>query len=93
MTGITRLPWRRTWDDKNNDFVAYPDGEDHAARYARIYESHSTNDPNYLWRWFVSVDGVHNQNGHATGKQTAADHATAAYWLAVKRAEAKSDQA
>lgn len=49
------LVWRATWEDKNDDFVAFDRGAD----VGRIY-SNSTMADGHFWSWFAWVPGAPN---------------------------------
>lgn len=83
MPKTQRLPWRV--NSESGGFIAYPDGEEHADRFAVIARSSSSGTlETWLWR---ARYGEAVRYGTAHSKQEAADEVTAV-WPSMSEAAA-----
>jgi hypothetical protein len=83
-----RLPWRR---DPRGGFIAYPDGDEHPDRCARVYYAPTSTGGVNVWHWWTSYGKAH-QSGVASSKQSAAEVATTVWPQMAEEAE-KTDAA
>lgn len=81
MTKLPRLPWRRTSNDKPDDYRA--DLPIDRIAWARMFLATSGEK---RWVWSASV-GDFNDHGRCLGKQECADEATNAVWQLKRRDE------
>lgn len=79
MDKLPRLPWRRTSNDKPDDYKA--DLPIERVAWARMFLAVSGE---LRWVWSAQV-GAFSEHGRCLGKQECADEATAAVWRLKRR--------
>ena len=65
-----RYSWRKTWDDKEDDFVCEVDGQ----KVARMYLHHTG-----VWTWFMNASWLPGINGASDAPRKAACEAEDAF--------------